>query len=133
MMEKRLESFRVNQAVAVGMTVKIENFFLRTNHLLGAAKMIKKTIQRSEECFVQFTKEELEQLNIKEGDKFTWEVQGDDSIALKKFGTIDIDFAEFDREILEFLIAESCEKDVSVNEIISDILEQIVKQHKRND
>ena len=94
--------------------------------------MIKKTIQRSEECFVQFTKEELEQLNIKEGDKFTWEVQGDDSIALKKFGTIDIDFAEFDREILEFLIAESCEKDVSVNEIISDILEQIVKQHEQN-
>ena len=91
--------------------------------------MITKTIQRSEECFVQFTEQELEKLNIKEGDKFSWEIQ-DDGIVLKKFGTIDIDFAEFDREILEFLIAESCEKDVSVNEIISDILEQIVKQHK---
>ena len=91
--------------------------------------MITKTIQRSEECFVQFTEQELEKLNIKEGDKFSWEIQ-DDGIVLKKFGTIDIDFAEFDREILEYLIAESCEKDVSVNEIISDILEQIVKQHK---
>ena len=91
--------------------------------------MITKTVQRSEECFVQFTEQELEKLNIKEGDKFSWEIQ-DDGIVLKKFGTIDIDFAEFDREILEYLIAESCEKDVSVNEIISDILEQIVKQHK---
>lgn len=94
--------------------------------------MIKKTIQRSEDCFVQFTEQELKELNIKEGDKFTWEIQ-DDGIILKKFGTIDIDFAEFDREILEYLIAESCEKDVSVNEIISDILEQIVKQHEQND
>ena len=91
--------------------------------------MITKTVQRSEECFVQFTEQELEKLNIKKGDKFSWEIQ-DDGIVLKKFGTIDIDFAEFDREILEYLIAESCEKDVSVNEIISDILEQIVKQHK---
>jgi bifunctional DNA-binding transcriptional regulator/antitoxin component of YhaV-PrlF toxin-antitoxin module len=91
--------------------------------------MIRKTIQRSEECFVQFTKEELEQLNIKEGDKFTWEVQ-DDGLMLKKFGTIDIDFADFDREVLEFLIAESCEKDVSVNEIISDILQKTVDSYK---
>lgn len=91
--------------------------------------MITKTVQRSEECFVQFTEQELEKLNIKKGDKFSWEIQ-DDGIVLKKFGTIDIDFAEFDREILEYLIAESCEKDVSVNEIISDILEEIVKQHK---
>lgn len=93
--------------------------------------MIKKTIQRSEDCFVQFTEQELQELNIKEGDKFTWEIQ-DDGIILKKFATIDIDFAEFDREILEYLIAESCEKDVSVNEIISDILEQVVKQHEQN-
>lgn len=93
--------------------------------------MITKTVQRSEECFVQFTEQELEKLNIKEGDKFSWEVQ-DEGILLKKFATIDIDFAEFDREILEFLIAESCKKDVSVNEIISDILEQIVKQNKVN-
>lgn len=91
--------------------------------------MIKKTIQRSEDCFVQFTKEELEQLNIKEGDKFTWEIQ-DEGVVLKKFGTIDIDFAEFERETLEFLIAESCEKDVSVNEIISDILQRVVDSHK---
>lgn len=93
--------------------------------------MITKTVERSEECFVQFTEQELEKLNIKEGDKFSWEVQ-DEGILLKKFATIDIDFAEFDREILEYLIAESCEKDVSVNEIISDILEQIVKQNKVN-
>ncbi len=111
------------------MTAKTKNSFLRTNHLLGAANMIRKTIQRSEECFVQFTKEELEQLNIKEGDKFTWEVQ-DDGLMLKKFGTIDIDFADFDREVLEFLIAESCEKDVSVNEIISDILQKTVDSYK---
>ena len=45
--------------------------------------MIKKTIQRSEDCFVQFTNEELTKLGIKEGDKFSWE-EDNGSILLKK-------------------------------------------------
>ena len=89
--------------------------------------MIKKTIQRSEDLFVQFTPEELKELNVKEGDKFSWHLTEDGGIALKKFETIDINLSDFNRDVLEFIIAESCEKDISVNDVISNILEQAVK------
>lgn len=90
-------------------------------------KTISKTVQRSEDLFVQFSDEELSQLNIKSGDKFTCELEGTD-IVLKKFVPIDIDISNFSKEILEFLIVESIEKDISVNEIIIDILEDQVNK-----
>ena len=87
--------------------------------------MIKKTVQRSEECFVQFTDEELHQLGIKAGDKFSCHVENE-SVVLKKFQTIDIDMSEWSREILEMLISKSIEEDISINEVISNILEQML-------
>lgn len=87
--------------------------------------MIKKTVQRSEECYIQFTNEELEQLNIKQGDKFSWEQQ-DDGIMLKRYVSIDVDISEWSREALEMLIIESVEKDISVNDVICQILTEQV-------
>jgi len=92
--------------------------------------MITKTIQRSEDCFVQFSNEELLQLGIQEGDKFSWELQEDGGVLLKKFATIELDLKDFDRSTLEFLVSESCEKDLPINDIISDILEQMINRHK---
>lgn len=90
--------------------------------------MIRKTIQRSEDLFVQFTDEELAALNIKPGDKFSCKVQ-DDSVLLQKYSTIEIDLSEFSRETLEMLIADSVEKDISINEVIENILETHLEQH----
>lgn len=91
--------------------------------------MIKKTVEPTGDVCVKFTEDELAQLNIKQGDKFSIK-ETDDGILLQKFATIDIDLSEFSREILEFLIQESCNKDVSVNEVISDVLEKVVEQYK---
>jgi len=91
--------------------------------------MIKKTIEPTGDVCVKFTEDELAQLNIKQGDKFSIK-ETDEGILLEKFATIDIDLAEVEREVLEFLIRESCDKDVSVNEIISDILEKGLEQYK---
>ena len=85
--------------------------------------MITKTIQRSDELFVQFSEEEMSALGIKQGDKFSWEMSKDESITLKKFVPIDIDISEWSREVLEMLVVESIEKDIPVNEVIVDILE----------
>ena len=85
--------------------------------------MIKKTVQRSDDLFVQFTDEELSQLGIKQGDKFSCTVENGE-IKLTKFATIDIDLSELNRELLEFLIIESCDKDISINEVISNFLEK---------
>ena len=91
--------------------------------------MIKKTVEATGDVCVKFTEDELAQLNIKQGDKFSVK-ETDEGIVLEKFATIDIDLAEVEREILEFLIQESCDKDVSVNQVISDVLEKGLEQYK---
>ena len=85
--------------------------------------MIKKTIQRSEDCFVQFTNEELTKLGIKEGDKFSWE-EDNGSILLKKYVPLEVDISDWSRDVLEMLISESVEKDISVNDVICGIIER---------
>ena len=89
--------------------------------------MIKKTIEPTGDVCVKFTEEELAQLNIKQGDKFSIK-ERDGEILLEKFATIELDLWEFKRGILEFLIQESCEKDISVNEVISNIFERIIEK-----
>jgi len=91
--------------------------------------MIKKTLEPTGDVCVKFTEDELTKLNIKQGDKFSIKETAD-GILLEKFATVDIDLSECSREILEFLIQESCHKDVSVNEVISDCLENITEQYK---
>jgi len=91
--------------------------------------MIKKTIEPTGDVCVKFTEEELAKLNIKEGDKFSIK-ETDEGILLEKFATVDINLSELDRELLEFLIQESCEKDVSINQVISDLLEKGLEQYK---
>jgi bifunctional DNA-binding transcriptional regulator/antitoxin component of YhaV-PrlF toxin-antitoxin module len=91
--------------------------------------MIKKTLETTGDVCVKFTEEELSKLNIKQGDKFSIK-ETDEGILLEKFSTIDIDLSQFERELLEFLIQESCNKDVSINEVISDILEKGLEQYK---
>jgi hypothetical protein len=91
--------------------------------------MIKKTVEPTGDVCVKFTEDELAQLNIKQGDKFSIK-ETEEGILLEKFATIDIDLNEVDREILEFLIQESCDKDVSINQVISDLLEKGLEQYK---
>jgi bifunctional DNA-binding transcriptional regulator/antitoxin component of YhaV-PrlF toxin-antitoxin module len=91
--------------------------------------MIKKTIEPTGDVCVKFTEDELSQLNIKQGDKFSIK-ETDDGILLEKFATVDIDLSELNRELLEFLIIESCDKDISINEVISDLLEKSLEQYK---
>lgn len=88
--------------------------------------MIKKTIEPTGDVCVKFTEEELAKLNIKQGDKFNIKEQ-DGGILLEKFATIELDLSEFKRDILEFLIQESCDKDISINEVFSNIFEKIVE------
>ena len=91
--------------------------------------MIKKTVEPTGDVCVKFTEEELEQLNIKKGDKFSIKETAD-GILLEKFSTIELNLSEFSREIMEYLIQESCDKDVSVNEVMSNILEKGLEQYK---
>lgn len=83
--------------------------------------MIQKKIKRSDECFVQFTEDEMTKLGMQVGDKFTIE-ETEDGIVLKKYAKLEIDLSEFPRETLEFLISESCEKDISISEVVENVI-----------
>lgn len=91
---------------------------------------IKKTIQRSEECFIQFTQDELKQLNIEAGDKFTWEMQDDGSCLLHKCVPIEINLSEYSREVLEMVISESIEKGLPVDDVMCNIIEEYIATQK---
>jgi hypothetical protein len=88
---------------------------------------MKKVVEELKEYYVKFTDEELAELNIQSGDKFSIHANEDGSILLKKYATIDIDLSDFSRDMLEFLIQESCNKDVSVNEVIEEVITKSIK------
>ena len=84
---------------------------------------MEKVVQSKQEFFIEFTDEELSNLNLKKGSKLTVEIdENTKEIKLTPFGSIEISLSDFNRDTLEFLISESVEKDISVNEVISDIL-----------
>jgi hypothetical protein len=91
--------------------------------------MIKK-IECVEEYYLKFTDEEFHELGWKNNQKFSIDLNPDNSISLKPFSSIEIDLSEFKRDTLEFLISLSVEKDISVNDVISEILEDVLKNEK---
>ena len=94
------------------------------------SKPITKTIKKKEELFIEFTPQEMTDLGIQPHDKFEVEVQNDSTIILKKFAKIDLDLSEFDKKTLEMLVSESIELQVPVDEIISNILTEKLKEYK---
>jgi hypothetical protein len=91
--------------------------------------MITKTILKKEDYYIQFTGDEMKELKIKAGDKFSWEVK-DGGVQLTPFAKVEIEIGDWSRETLEFLIQESCEQDISINEVISNLLESLVEHAK---
>jgi bifunctional DNA-binding transcriptional regulator/antitoxin component of YhaV-PrlF toxin-antitoxin module len=78
------------------------------------------------ETFLQFTEPELKQLGLEIGDKFDIKHLEDGSIVLEKYGKVGIELGDLSREVIEMLIAESCERDVSINVVVSDILRKYI-------
>ena len=90
---------------------------------------MKKTLESTGDMMIRFTEDELSQLNIKEGDKFDFVPQADGSIKLDKYVNLELDMAEWPREVLELIVKQSCEKDVSVNEVIISLLEEYLSEN----
>jgi len=90
-----------------------------------------KQVQSREELFIQFTDEEIEKLGLEKNQKLSMEILENGSIKMTPFAKIDIDISEWSREVLENLIQESIEKDISVNEVISQTIEQYLKNHEQ--
>lgn len=93
-------------------------------------KNVYKTLQRSNDYYIQFTEEEMEYMDINPGDKFSCKINSDGSILLDKFVPIELDIESWDKQTLLFLIEESINKDVSVNDVINATLEQCINENE---
>lgn len=89
-----------------------------------------KTIQTQEEHFIQFSDEELQELGMVKGQKFSVDYRDDNSIMLTPFVDLEIDLSQFERSALELLISLSCEKDMTISEVISELLEEFIKRNE---
>ena len=92
-------------------------------------KPIQKTVKVKEDYYIDFTDEELAALKMEKGQKYSCKIE-DGALKLIPFEKVELEMGTWDREILEMLIQESCERDVSVNEVICDILEEVIKNGK---
>jgi hypothetical protein len=84
--------------------------------------MIKKQIKKKEEYFIDFTDEELKELKMQKGMKFSWNLNEDNTISLIPYEKIDLDLNDFSKEILIFLIKYSVDEDLTIEEAFEKIL-----------
>ena len=92
---------------------------------------IVKTVQPSKDVYIQFTEDELIQLNISQGDKFTVK-PCEDGFLLEKRIPLEIDLDEWDVEVLRNIVGESLQRDLPVNDIIVEALEKYVHEELEN-
>jgi len=92
---------------------------------------VKKVLEKKD-LYIQFSEEEMTELGWEEGQKLSFKFDEETkAITLEPFVKMELDIDSWPRELLLFLIQESCEKDVSVNDVISNTLEQSLKYYDK--
>jgi bifunctional DNA-binding transcriptional regulator/antitoxin component of YhaV-PrlF toxin-antitoxin module len=89
--------------------------------------MTKKTLLPTNDLYVQFTDEEIQELGWEAGQKLEVKQHDDGSIELRPYVKIELDMEEWPREVLEMLIKDSIEQDITVNDVINNLLKQSLK------
>jgi len=91
-----------------------------------------KKVQEKKDLYIQFSEEEMQEFGWEEGQKLSFKFdEKTKAITLEPFVKMDIDIGDWDREILEFLVAESCGRDISVNEVINEVLRKSLKEYEK--
>jgi hypothetical protein len=86
--------------------------------------MTKKVLQPTNDTYIQFTEEELSSIGAGPGTKFSVKHHEDGSIELRPYVKMEIDISEWPRELLEMIISDSCEQDISVNDVVANLLKK---------
>jgi hypothetical protein len=91
-----------------------------------------KKVQEKKELYLEFSEEEMEEIGWEEGQKLSLDLDEETgTITLKPFVKMELDMDNWPKELLLFLLQESCEKDISVNEVISNTLEESLKYYDK--
>lgn len=94
--------------------------------------MIEKKVKQKVEYYIDFSDEEMQELNINKKDKFSASIC-ESGIILKKFPTIDIDLNNFSKENLIYMITYCHENDISFEEFINITLEKECDYYNNNE
>ena len=92
---------------------------------------VKKVLEKKD-LYIQFSEEEMQELGWEAGQKLSFKFDEETkAITLEPFVKMEIDISEWPREILEFLVGESCDRDISVNEVINETLLNFIKKNEK--
>jgi hypothetical protein len=92
---------------------------------------VKKVLEKKD-LYIQFSEDEMQELGWEQGQKLSFKFDEETkAITLEPFVKMDLDISEWSREILEFLVGESCERDISVNEVINEVLKESLKHYEK--
>jgi hypothetical protein len=88
-----------------------------------------KKVQEKKELYLQFSEEEMQELGWEVGQKLSFKFNEETkAITLEPFVKMEIDISEWPIEILQFLVGESCDRDISVNEVINETLLKFIEK-----
>ena len=92
---------------------------------------VKKVLEKKD-LYIQFSEEELQEMGWEEGQKLSLKFDEDTkAITLEPFVKMELDITEWPVEILQFLVGESCERDLSVNDIINVVLTNYINEYSK--
>jgi len=86
--------------------------------------MTKKTLLPTNDLYLQFTDEEIQELGWEAGQKLEVKQHDDGSIELRPYVKLELDIEEWPREVLEMIIKESVEQDISANDVITNMVKE---------
>lgn len=90
-----------------------------------------KKVLEKKELYIQFSEEEMQELGWEEGQKLSFKFDEETkAITLEPFVKMELDISEWPVEILQFLVGESCDRDISVNEVINETLLQFLNKNE---
>jgi hypothetical protein len=92
--------------------------------------MIQKTLQPTNDLFLQFTEEEIQELGWEPNQKLQIIPHDDGSFEVKPFVKVEIDTSEWSKEILEMIVNKSLDEDISCNDVINNLLKEFIATQK---
>jgi len=95
--------------------------------------MIKKTLQPTNELFIQFSDEEVQELGLEQGQRYEVKLQDDGSVKLTPYAKLHLDIEEWSREVLLMIIKESLDQDIPVNDVINNLLKEGIESFKKKE
>ena len=82
-------------------------------------KEMYKTVEPTNEVCIKFTEDEIAELGWEPRQKFSMTITEDGGVMMKKFEKLELDLEEWPIELIYDIIKESCDSDISVNEVIN--------------